>query len=219
MGSDTIPEVCILEYLRPEELDETKSDGKNLRKVLKAISKEQYYCSVASISELLSEVEKFGESKYRYLHLSCHGNDEELGIDDDGIRWEDLGHKIGSYLQGRRLTLSVCYGGAIKLAEPLIKQQCNSVCGPAKEIGFSEGARLWSSFFSQMFPVDVETKDHRMTQKPIIRCLASLSAKYGPPMNLFLRKGLTGMVHVPVEGTFSTTIEEYVDGLVRLYGL
>jgi hypothetical protein len=217
MSSQTVPEVMILEFLKPDEMQE-KSEGRVILGILRMLGKEQAYRPVGSIKELLQAVESFGQMNHRYLHVSCHGNDDELGVGNDTIRWEDLAKEIGPHLTGRRLSLSVCMGGAVQLAEPLIqKYQCNSVCGPESEIGFAEAALLWASFYNTMFPVTKPPGEHRMTQKAIIGCLALFSIVYKTPLNLFLRKSIAEMVSIPILGNMPVELQEFIDSAAEDY--
>ena len=58
--------------------------------------------------ELKAILEQFLASKYRYLHLSCHGNRNSMGTTLDSIPFSELGPLIAPYLDRRRLFVSAC---------------------------------------------------------------------------------------------------------------
>src|SRR4051812_29448548 len=83
-GSDTVPEVFIIESLELEDEEEGR-EGAVLAAVLKMCGKNPLYYYIRTEAELEMLAGKFKESGYRYLHISCHGGDDALHTTIDVI--------------------------------------------------------------------------------------------------------------------------------------
>ena len=70
------PEVFIIESLRKEDHDEGRLEGHLISQLLRMGGREPIYKLVETEEQLSDSIKSFCERGYRYVHLSCHGNDE-----------------------------------------------------------------------------------------------------------------------------------------------
>jgi hypothetical protein len=68
----TKPTVCFVESLGFLE-EQTHKEGEIISRTLQLSGKRSAYAYIRTKQELKAVVAEFGESKHRYLHLSCHG--------------------------------------------------------------------------------------------------------------------------------------------------
>ena len=98
-------------------------------------------------SELEAVLEHFWTSRYRYLHLSCHANNEEMATTLDIIPFQELGIILEPYLEKRRLFLSACSMSCSNLAKRLIPiTGCYSILGPSAKVDIADAAIFWAVF-------------------------------------------------------------------------
>jgi hypothetical protein len=64
--------VCIVESIDMLQEDSLK-EGEIIARTLRMSNKKSQYVYVRNRRELECVIEEFGRSKFRYLHLSCHG--------------------------------------------------------------------------------------------------------------------------------------------------
>ena len=95
----------------------------------------------------------FQESRYRYLHLSCHGDKKSIATTVDyDIDFKELGKILKRSPGNRRLFMSSCEVVNKSLAEEVITHSgWRSVAGPTVKIGFDDAAILWASFYKLAF--------------------------------------------------------------------
>ena len=148
----TEPEVFIVESLKFEDEDEGIFEGRILTDLLRLCGKTPRYYYVRTRRELHEVLRFFERSRYRYLHLSCHGNRESLATTLDVIRFDDLGKLLNPYLKGRRLFISACDAVNEQLANAVMPGSgCRSIIGPNEDVTFDEAAIIWASFYQLMF--------------------------------------------------------------------
>jgi len=176
------PEVFIIESLRFQDENKKRFDGKFLSDILWMRDKKPKYYYIRTKKELKAVMEKFWNSGYRYLHLSCHGTNESIETTLDSIPFRALGRLMRPYLKGRRLFISACYSVNQNLARILIPSSgCRSVIGPAKWIEFPDAAIFWASFFHLVFEEDPEY----MRRDDISRTLQKVADTVGTSLNYF----------------------------------
>jgi hypothetical protein len=71
---DTIPEVFIVESLRFHDEEKDYYEGQIISDILRLNKKQSKYYYIRTKKELRAVLDKFRDSNYRYLHLSCHAN-------------------------------------------------------------------------------------------------------------------------------------------------
>ena len=151
----TEPEVFIVESLDFDDEDEERFEGRILTEILRMCGKNPRYYYVRTKRELREVLEFFGTSDYRYLHLSCHGNDEALWTTLDEVKFNTLGKLLRPYLRGRRLFISACESVNDDLArEVMPKSGLISISGPSEDVTFDQAAIVWASFYQIMFRED-----------------------------------------------------------------
>jgi hypothetical protein len=163
MKDTTVPELFIIESLAFEE-EEHHREGQIISSILRMSGKHCKYFYIRTKSELKNVVRQFGESKYRYLHLSCHGgwNHKSLHTTLHTIPFSELGTILRPHLRNRRVFLSSCSTTNKHIATALMKGSgCLSILGPLTDIHFDSAAILWSSLYHVMFKEDRKRMQHR----------------------------------------------------------
>lgn len=151
----TQPEVFIIESLTFANEEKRLFEGKILSQILALSKKQCKYIYIRTKRELIAVLRQFTESKYRYLHLSCHGNDHTVATTLDQIPFDEFSRLIRPHLSHRRLFVSACSMTNPDLARMLMpRSDCYSMLGPTREIAFSDATILWSSLYHIMFRHD-----------------------------------------------------------------
>jgi hypothetical protein len=96
---DSIPEVFIIESLSFDDEEEEYYEGQIISKILKLNQKQSKYYYIRTKKELRVVLEKFRDSNYRYLHLSCHANRREMCTTLDSIPFDELSTLLRPYLR------------------------------------------------------------------------------------------------------------------------
>lgn len=172
--------VFIIESLTFEDEKHDRFEGKFLSRILKlgGINTDYYY--IRTLKEFEKVLEIFVESEFRYLHISCHGNEDFIETTLDQINFEQLSEMLESKLKFRRLFISACLVVNKNLAENIfLSSKCYSIIGFDKVVYFSEAAITWASFYHLLSHKDKINTDN---VSPILK---SLSALYAIPINYF----------------------------------
>ena len=173
----TIPQVFIIESLRFEDEDDGTLEGKVLADVLHMCGKKPIYYYFRTEKELIALAQKFDESGYRYLHLSCHGNNKSVASTLDSIGFERLSNIFRGKLKRRRLFASACEVGTEHFSDLIGKANpgMHSIAAPVDSIHFDVAVAFWSAFYVKAFRTD-----HRaMKAAHIASILRSLSELFG----------------------------------------
>lgn len=173
--------VFIIESLDFEDEQGTK-EGEILCSILQMSGIPVEYFYVRSYDEFAHFLEKFVESDFRFLHISCHGNNEGIKLTLEDISSDELGSLLEDKLKYRRLFLSACAAVNIGLAKQLFpKSGCNSLIGPNKKVKMKEIAIFWASFYHLMF----KGNPRAMKKKDLIANLDALAKLYMIPVKYF----------------------------------
>ncbi len=165
MGENTKPQVFILESLNLNDERDDDFEGRILKQILHLSGKETAYYYIRTRTELAKFAKVFGESGYRYLHISCHANSTMMATTLDKLSFEDLGTMLKPHLNGRRVFLSACEMATKPLAIHLLKGSgCYSLIGPAEKVAFGDAALLWSSFYHLMFRTNEDAMQRKWVQ-------------------------------------------------------
>jgi hypothetical protein len=179
---ETKPEVFIIESLSFENEKDNLFEGRILSNILELNGKRCQYYYIRTDRELEEVVDIFYESKYRYLHLSCHGSPKAMATTLDLIPFSRLGEIFEPCLHDRRLFVSACVMVNNDLAKAIMPvSNCYSIIGPSVKVAFSDSAILWASFYHLMFRHDSSVMK-RETLMTYCRRLADL---YSVPLNYF----------------------------------
>jgi len=145
------PNLFIIETLDYEDERKELYEGIILHKILKLSQKKTKYFYIRTEKELISMLGKFQKSEYRYLHISCHSNDENMYTTLDKIPFRRLADIMNPYLKNRRLFLSSCSMSNMNLARRIINiSGCYSVMGPKEDVQFDKAAIVWATFYHLM---------------------------------------------------------------------
>lgn len=154
MSDARIPEVYIVESLDRESERAGHYEGKALSRILKMLGKRPRYTYIRTALELAEIASEFDESGYRYLHLSCHGNEQEFHLTYDSVSFAAFGRTFRPVMAERRLFLSACSVGQLALARELFRSHAlspYSITGPSNDIAFSDAAVTWASLYNLLF--------------------------------------------------------------------
>jgi hypothetical protein len=175
----TRPTLCIVEslgFLQEERL----SEGNIIARTLTLSGKQSSYVQLRSSNELGSFLKEFGDSKHRYLHMSCHGNDGGFQLTTDYIPAEELAELVAPHVAKRRVFLSSCLAAESTFADVLLKKQrqCYSVVAPVKEIYFDDAAIFRTSFYHLMFKVNPRSMNNSDIQRNVKLCAELIGEKF-----------------------------------------
>jgi hypothetical protein len=170
------PDVFIIESLTFEDEQNQRFEGRILADILRLSGKNPIYFYVRTKRELRTVLEKFAESDYRYLHLSCHGNDESIATTlDDDIGFEELSEMLNPYLDRRRLFISSCDVVNDQLANVVMESGCLSIIGPSENVFFAEATVFWASFYYLAFLWDARG----MASEDLDKIVSDLEMTFG----------------------------------------
>ena len=148
----TKPEVFIVETLKFKDERKGRLEGKVLTDMLELIGKSPRYYYIRTRKELKSVLKIFSRSRYRYLHLSCHGDEESIDTTLDEIKFKELGEILKPHLKKRRLFVSSCEVVNDQFAKAVMPASgCLSIAGTYDEVDFDQAAALWVSFYYLVF--------------------------------------------------------------------
>ncbi len=176
------PNVFIVESLRFEDEAAERLEGKFISHILKLNEKKSRYYYIRTVAELQVVIDKFQDSKFRYLHLSCHGNEASMATTLESIPFEKLGKILRPCLDGKRVFLSSCKMANQELAASLIPHSgCYSVIGPSNSVSFSDAAIMWASFYHLIFRLN----ETAIKRPGLLTTLRGINSLFGAPLNYF----------------------------------
>lgn len=182
MNKSTKPDVFIIESLNFNDEENERFEGRIISNILHLNSKRSKYYYIRTKKELESVVDIFAKSRFRYLHLSCHGSSNSMSTTLDTIPFEVLGKIINPHINNKRIFISSCRMANMKLAETIIpNSSCFSIMGPVEKIGFSDAAILWASFYHLLFSYDPQS----IKRTGLDRYLQNIVNLYEIPLNYF----------------------------------
>ena len=145
------PDVFIIESLRSEDREAGRCEGDFLSHILRLEKKRASYCYIRTEREMKVALEQFAASGFRYLHVSCHGDEDGIELTDGELTVKKLGRLLRPFLRKRRVFFSACGLVRETLAQELLTNtECHSVIGPASELSCGEAAIFWASFYHLM---------------------------------------------------------------------
>ena len=156
-------EVFIMESLTLNDERRQRFEGRIISEILALSGKKCEYYYIRTRRELAKMLKQFSLLNYRYLHLSCHGDDSSMATTFDEIPFSNLGPLIKPHLRKRRLFVSACSMTNRRLADCIMPGSgCYSILGPDQDIRFSDAAVLWAAFYHVMFSADSTAMKHRV---------------------------------------------------------
>jgi hypothetical protein len=165
----TLPKVFIIESLTFPDEKSDRFEGKFLSHILKLGSIDSEYFYIRTKKEFKEVLRIFNSSNFRYLHLSCHGNEDGLTTTLDGLLHSEFALVTKNHLENRRLFLSACSATNRNFAESVIPSSgCLSMIGPATDIRFNDAAIIWASFYHLIFKAN-RTGMNRSDILPVLK--------------------------------------------------
>lgn len=146
--------LSIIESLRFRDEKLSWFEGRILSDILRLSRREidVDYIYIRTRKELTAALKRFSKSRNRYLHISSHGNEGEIGLTLDTVPFEELGDELAPHMDEKRLFFSACQVVNEDLADVVMNQTgCRSVIGPRTEICFGDAALMWATFYHLMF--------------------------------------------------------------------
>lgn len=187
IDGETIASVFIIESTLRRDEQKGRREGLALSEILNLTNKRAEYLYFRSRSQLEPLLEAFFHSRFRYLHLACHGTERGHGLafGNDEIEFVDLACIMAPYLDKRRLFVSACMGVRRTFAVPLLtRSKCTSVIGPANDVYFSDAALAWSSFYVFAF----RNNRQLMRSRKIRQTLRKITSLFDVRFNAYFRR-------------------------------
>jgi hypothetical protein len=176
------PDVFIIESLNFEDEEAARGEGTFLAHILKLAGRQHKYFYIRTRAELEEVLDRFDDSGFRYLHISCHADPKGIALTLDHLSLSELGRILRPHLDNRRVFFSACELATKQLAGQLIRgTDCYSVIAPCQAIGFDEAALFWASLYHLMFKSDKLV----MKRQDLTRNLRALSELFDVRVRYF----------------------------------
>lgn len=194
MTETTLPEVYIIESLNPGNFRE----GEMIKKILESGGRHPKYKYVLTKNDFIEAIQEFGKGNFRYLHLSSHGNKNQLCFEFGNMDFLDFGKYVNPYLEGKRVFISACEAVNTidkRLTKSLINDgKCVSVIGFDTEIRFDVAGLFWSNFYFLGYEDNDQNQDKiQITRKIILRNLKNLSKLFNLKVNYYSTSQRSGI--------------------------
>lgn len=179
--------VFIIESLNFEDEERGFYEGKIITEILRMLDVPVKYTYIRTKKELKHLIRKFDDSNFKYLHLSCHGNNEGIGmtLDKKLISFQELSNMFYYIQHNQRLFLSSCSAmQGSDVLNGLSDTKFLSIAGPVNDIEFSDATIFWSSFYHLMF----RKKPKGMKNSDFKDNVDKLSETFDIPMKILIRK-------------------------------
>lgn len=179
----TIPDVFIIESLNPDDEGNGRFEGSSICHILRLHDKRPIYNYVRTKYQFLESIENFRASKYRYLHISAHGNPNGMSTtNQDHLSYKQMANLLSGSLQRKRLFISACSMVHARMAKEIIPAtKCYSIIGPAEDIEFTSAAVFWPTIYHLMFSID----DEAMKQNNLKRHLDQAASLFNIDIRYF----------------------------------
>lgn len=167
----TKPKLFIIESLKFKDEKDEYFEGQIISKILKFAQIETQYYYVRTQREFEHVIGIFKKSNYRYLHISCHGNNTGISTTLDEISFKELGLILQNVIDNKRLFISACSVMNKNLANEILQiTDCYSIVGPSKDIYMDDAVIFWSAFYQLMFKIN-PSKMNRLSLESTLRKL------------------------------------------------
>lgn len=172
MANKTQPKVFIIESLRFKDEKKDLFEGKVISKILNFADIGCKYYYVRTKKEFEHVIGIFRKSKYRYLHISCHGDRNGIETTLDEISFQELGLIIQGALDKKRLFISACSVMNKNLAKEILPlTECYSIIGPSRDIYMDDAVIFWSSFYQLIFKKNPKRIIKSTLEKTLIKLI------------------------------------------------
>jgi hypothetical protein len=183
----TTPETFILESLTLADEASERRDGKLLFEQLRLQGRNPRYYYFRTAEELRHLAVEYRNSGYRYLHLSCHGNETTLQFTFGAMSFAEFAQTFEKRIDNRRLFISGCSLGNRSFADTVYATNGGmySIIAPTTAVRFDQSAVFWTSFYYLMHSVDEES----MKWPQVEEALRRLSELFEVSVAFFRKKG------------------------------
>lgn len=137
---ELIHDFYIIESLKEDDI----KDGQIFSDSLDSIKKVPIYECVESFKDLKKALENFEKSNYKYLLISCHGDEENLELSHEKINSYDL-NDLNINFKQRRIFMSSCKGGSYIFAKYFIRNGAYSVVGTPNKLDQIIATGMWTT--------------------------------------------------------------------------
>ena len=200
----TIPETFILESLTLDDEKENRKDGFLLSEILKLHGKHPIYFYFRTEKEFSELLKEFHSTKYRYLHLSCHGDTNLIQYTLGSSTFDRFADLTQGKLNNRRLFISGCQVGQKELADAIFAKNGGmySMTAPTSKVFFDQSISFWSAFYYMMSAWDSTS----MKKKQLDKVLRQLAIIFEMPLSHFYKN--TGKGAIVDEQKFTADSKE-----------
>src|SRR5438105_111596 len=98
MGTDTEPNVFLIESNSERDEKKEYSEGRIISGVLNMMGKRTEYRYIRTRKELTLMLQQFAKSRFRYLHIACHGGDDSFALTLDDVKYREFAATAGATL-------------------------------------------------------------------------------------------------------------------------
>lgn len=167
---DTLPEVFIIESLNTGDEESKIYEGQMLCEMLRLCGKTPKYIYIQSKEELRFAIGLFRQSKYRYLHFSCHANETKIGFTNDSMGYKEFANEFSGHLNLRRLFFSACKIGNDDFLNEICatNKGLHSVVAPTHAIDYDHAAAIWSTLYLSLFDSRFTSMSHRRIKERLL---------------------------------------------------
>jgi hypothetical protein len=177
-----VPRVFIIESLALADERADRFEGGLLSRMLQLSGSHPEYMYLRTRREFETALALFEESRFRYLHISCHGRKNGIDLTLDSLDFAELRELLTPVLNRKRLFFSSCSVMNQKCATALFADSgCLSLLGPSKSIYFDRAAIFWSAFYHLMLRDEARS----MKRNHLQRATAMLQHLFGVHMRYF----------------------------------
>lgn len=169
----TLPEVFIIESLHKNDTEDNH-DGKKLYESLKFVGRNPKYFRVSNRFELSRIIDIFKNSKYRFLHISCHASKNTISLTEEDLSYKDFSELFTGAFTQHRIFFSACELGNQQFMGKLFADhwgKLHSVVAPKTTIQFYHAHSFWLSFYTSTLQYK---KGEAMTAKTLLELVSKL---------------------------------------------
>ncbi|MES2505061.1 MAG: CHAT domain-containing protein [Verrucomicrobiota bacterium] len=148
----TLPELFIIESMNDMDEDSGFFEGVRIAQILRLARLKPKYFYIQDERELELLVPVFRQSNYRYLHISCHGDDKGFFLTNGYVSFARFAEIFAGALLLRRIFVSACEAGQKDLVHELhaSNRGIQSLIAPQVKIDYDHAAAIWSSFYTSL---------------------------------------------------------------------
>lgn len=181
----TEPDFFIIESLSFKDEKKNRFEGKFLFDYLKLLGKNPIYYYIRTKLELEKISKLYYKSEYRYLYLSCHGNDECIATALEDIKFSSFANIFKNKLNKKRIFVSACSVGQRQFARDLFSKSPDmySLTAPCEDVPFESTYPFWTTLFYLLNSID----NDRIKGHPLRISLKVCANLFNMKMNHFYK--------------------------------